>query len=236
MLRPGAGPPTLPQPVIHLRDVRKAFGGPAQRVEVLRGVDLEVDPGELVALIGRSGSGKSTLLNVIAGLEPPDGGTVRIEGVDLGRLDDRRRTVFRRDRIGIVFQAFNLIPVLSALDNVALPARLAGAGAEAVRRARELLERVGLEGRADAFPDELSGGEQQRVATARALVNRPAVVLADEPTGNLDAESAERTLALLAGLAGEDGRTVLLATHDPAAAARAGRVLALEDGRVAGPA
>jgi putative ABC transport system ATP-binding protein len=222
--------------VIHLRDVRKAFGGPAQRVEVLRGVDLDVQPGELVALIGRSGSGKSTLLNVIAGLEPPDGGTVRIEGVDLGRLDDGRRTVFRRDRIGIVFQAFNLIPVLSALDNVALPARLAGAGAEAVRRARELLERVGLEARADAFPDELSGGEQQRVATARALVNRPAVVLADEPTGNLDAESAERTLALLAGLAGEDGRTVLLATHDPAAAARAGRVLALEDGRVAGPA
>jgi putative ABC transport system ATP-binding protein len=222
--------------VIHLRDVRKAFGGPAQRVEVLRGVDLDVQPGELVALIGRSGSGKSTLLNVIAGLEPPDGGTVRVEGVDLGRLDDGRRTVFRRDRIGIVFQAFNLIPVLSALDNVALPARLAGAGAEAVRRARELLERVSLEGRADAFPDELSGGEQQRVATARALVNRPAVVLADEPTGNLDAESAERTLALLAGLAGEDGRTVLLATHDPAAAARAGRVLALEDGRVAGPA
>jgi putative ABC transport system ATP-binding protein len=222
--------------VIHLRDVRKAFGGPAQRVEVLRGVDLDVQPGELVALIGRSGSGKSTLLNVIAGLEPPDGGTVRVEGVDLGRLDDGRRTVFRRDRIGIVFQAFNLIPVLSALDNVALPARLAGAGAEAVRRARELLERVGLEARADAFPDELSGGEQQRVATARALVNRPAVVLADEPTGNLDAESAERTLALLAGLAGEDGRTVLLATHDPAAAARAGRVLALEDGRVAGPA
>jgi putative ABC transport system ATP-binding protein len=222
--------------VIHLRDVRKAFGGPAQRLEVLRGVDLDVEPGELVALIGRSGSGKSTLLNVIAGLEPPDGGIVRVEGVDLGRLDDRRRTVFRRDRIGIVFQAFNLIPVLSALDNVALPARLAGAGAEAVRRARELLERVGLEGRADAFPDELSGGEQQRVATARALVNRPAVVLADEPTGNLDAESAERTLALLAGLAGEDGRTVLLATHDPAAAARAGRVLALEDGRVAGPA
>jgi putative ABC transport system ATP-binding protein len=222
--------------VIHLRDVRKAFGGPAQRVEVLRGVDLDVARGELVALIGRSGSGKSTLLNVIAGLEPPDGGTVRVEGVDLGRLDDGRRTVFRRDRIGIVFQAFNLIPVLSALDNVALPARLAGAGAEAVRRARELLERVGLEARADAFPDELSGGEQQRVATARALVNRPAVVLADEPTGNLDAESAERTLALLAGLAGEDGRTVLLATHDPAAAARAGRVLALEDGRVAGPA
>jgi putative ABC transport system ATP-binding protein len=222
--------------VIHLRDVRKAFGGPAQRVEVLRGVDLDVQPGELVALIGRSGSGKSTLLNVIAGLEPPDGGTVRVEGVDLGRLDDGRRTVFRRDRIGIVFQAFNLIPVLSALDNVALPARLAGAGAEAVRRARELLERVGLEARADAFPDELSGGEQQRVATARALVNRPAVVLADEPTGNLDAESAERTLALLAGLAGEDGRTVLLATHDPAAAARAGRVLALEDGRVTGPA
>jgi putative ABC transport system ATP-binding protein len=222
--------------VIHLRDVRKAFGGPAQRVEVLRGVDLDVEPGELVALIGRSGSGKSTLLNVIAGLEPPDGGTVRVEGVDLGRLDDRRRTVFRRDRIGIVFQAFNLIPVLSALDNVALPARLAGAGAEAVRRARELLGRVGLEGRADAFPDELSGGEQQRVATARALVNRPAVVLADEPTGNLDAESAERTLALLAGLAGEGGRTVLLATHDPAAAARAGRVLALQDGRVTGPA
>ena len=222
-------------PVIHVRDVRKAFGPPAQRVEVLRGVDLDVERGELLALVGRSGSGKSTLLNVISGLEPPDRGTVAVDGVNLAGLDDRGRTVFRRERIGIVFQAFNLIPVLSVLDNVALPARLGGSGADAVRRAEGLLERVGLGGRAHAFPDELSGGEQQRVATARALVNRPAVILADEPTGNLDAESAERTLDLIVDLAGEDGRTVLLVTHDRAAAARAGRVLALEAGRVVEP-
>jgi putative ABC transport system ATP-binding protein len=228
-------PPFGSDPVLQLRGVRKAFGDGSRRVEVLRGVDLDVGRGELAALVGRSGSGKSTLLNVIAGLEPPDGGVVRVGGVDLPALNDRRRTLFRRERIGIVFQAFNLIPVLSALDNVALPARLGGAGAEAVRRAGDLLERVGLADRADAFPDELSGGEQQRVATARALVNRPALVLADEPTGNLDAESAARILELLAGVAGEDGRTVLLVTHDPAAASRAGRVLALEEGRVTTP-
>jgi putative ABC transport system ATP-binding protein len=222
--------------LIHVHQLYKSFGEASREIAVLRGVDLSVGRGEFVALLGRSGSGKSTLLNIIAGLEVPDRGTVLIEGTDLAALDDRRRTLLRRERIGIVFQFFNLLPVLSALDNVALPALLAGRPrGEVEERARRLLGRVGMGGREDAYPDRLSGGEQQRVATARALINAPAVVLADEPTGNLDALNSERTLELLAGLAGEDGRTVLMATHDEAAAARAQRAVALVDGRIAGP-
>ena len=219
--------------MIHVRDHPKSFGDGERVAHVLRGLDLDVALGEFVALIGRSGSGKSTLLNVLAGLEPPDAGRVEVEGVELAALDDARRTRFRRDRIGIVFQAFNLMPVLSALDNVALPGHLAGRRrADVERRARGLLERFGLAERADAFPDELSGGEQQRVATARALVNEPALVLADEPTGNLDSESAERTLERLRAVVAGDGRTVLMVTHDAAAASRADRVLELVDGRI----
>lgn len=223
--------------MIEVRDLHKSFADGGQTVPVLRGVDLQVGRGEFVALVGRSGSGKSTLLNLVAGLDVPDRGSITIDGVELTSLDDRRRTLFRRDRIGIVFQFFNLLPVLSALDNVALPALLAGRPRQEVEvRARELLARVGLGGRADDFPDRLSGGEQQRVATARALVNDPALILADEPTGNLDAESAARTLELLAGLAERDGQTVLMATHDAAATSRAGRTVALVDGRIRPPA
>jgi putative ABC transport system ATP-binding protein len=218
--------------MIQLHDLHKSFLQGDRQVPVLRGVDLHVRRGELVALVGRSGSGKSTLLNLVAGLEVPDRGRIEVGGVDVGALDDGRRTVFRRDSIGIVFQFFNLLPVLTALDNVALPGLLAGRRRDAVEaRAGDLLARVGLADRAGAFPDQLSGGEQQRVATARALVNEPAVVLADEPTGNLDAESGERTLDLLRGLAEEDGQTILLATHDPAAARRASRIVTLAEGR-----
>jgi putative ABC transport system ATP-binding protein len=200
---------------------------------VLRGVDLDVRRGELVAIVGRSGSGKSTLLNLAAGLDVPDAGVIEVGGVDLGGLDDRARTILRRDAIGIVFQSFNLLPVLTAMDNVALPGLLARRDRRDVEaRARSLLARVGLEDRAGAFPDQLSGGEQQRVATARALINEPALLLADEPTGNLDTESGERILDLLAGLS-SGGQTILLATHDPSAARRADRVVALDEGRLA---
>ncbi|MBA2565354.1 MAG: ABC transporter ATP-binding protein [Gemmatimonadetes bacterium] len=220
--------------MIRVRGLHKAFGESGRAIPVLRGVDLEAGRGEFVALTGRSGSGKSTLLNLIAGLEVPDRGSISIEGTELTALDDSRRTIFRRDRIGIVFQFFNLLPVLSALDNVALPGLLAGRPRRAVEaRARALLESMGLGARVDAFPEELSGGEQQRVATARALVNDPVLILADEPTGNLDSASSDGTLDLLERLARLDGRTVLMVTHDPAAAARAGRSLTLVDGRVA---
>jgi putative ABC transport system ATP-binding protein len=219
--------------MIRVHDLHKSFLQGDRPVPVLRGVELHVRRGELVALMGRSGSGKSTLLNLVAGLEMPDRGRVEVDGVDVGALDDGRRTVFRRNAIGIVFQFFNLLPVLSALDNVALPGLLAGRRRDQVAaRARDLLARVGMADRAGAFPDQLSAGEQQRVATARALVNDPAVVLADEPTGNLDSENGERTLDLLRGLAEEDGQTILLATHDPAAARRASRIVTLVEGRV----
>jgi putative ABC transport system ATP-binding protein len=218
---------------IRVRDLHKSFREAGQAHHVLRGVDLDIRRGELVALVGRSGSGKSTLLNLLAGLEVPDRGTIEVGGVDLGALGDTRRTVFRRDSIGIVFQFFNLIPVLTALDNVALPGFLAGRPRQGVEeRARDLLARVGMADRAGAFPDQLSGGEQQRVATARALINGPAVILADEPTGNLDSENADRTLELLQGLATEDGHTILIATHDATVARRASRIVGLVDGVV----
>ncbi len=219
--------------MIRVHDLHKSFLQGDRPVPVLQGVELHVRRGELVAIIGRSGSGKSTLLNLVAGLEVPDRGRIEVDGVDVGALDDGRRTVFRRGAIGIVFQFFNLIPVLSALDNVALPGLLAGRRRDEVQaRARDLLARVGMVERAGAFPDQLSGGEQQRVATGRALVNDPAVVLADEPTGNLDSENGERILDLLRALAEEEGQTILLATHDPAAARRASRIVTLVEGRV----
>jgi putative ABC transport system ATP-binding protein len=219
--------------MIRVHDLHKSFAHGDGTISVLRGVDLHVRRGELVALVGRSGSGKSTLLNLLAGLEVPDRGRIEVDGVDVGALDDGRRTIFRRDAIGIVFQFFNLLSVLTALDNVALPGLLAGRRREEVEaRARDLLARVGMADRGGSFPDQLSGGEQQRVATARALINAPAVVLADEPTGNLDAENGERTLDLLRGLADEDGQTILLATHDPAAARRASRIVTLAEGKV----
>ena len=228
-------PPPLPTPpAVELSRVVKTYReGESERV-VLRGVDVTVAPGEIVVLLGRSGSGKSTLLNLVSGIDRPTSGVVRVEGVDVPALSETARTRFRRRRIGFVFQFFNLIPTLTVEENLRLPLELNGVAGEPARaRALELLAAVGLADRAASFPDRLSGGEQQRVAVARALVHDPSLVLADEPTGNLDAESARRVLSLLAGLARGAGRTVLAVSHSDEVAALADRVLTLADGRLA---
>jgi ABC-type lipoprotein export system ATPase subunit len=216
--------------VVRLREVVKIHGKGRAALRVLDGLDLDVEPGELVAVTGRSGSGKSTLLNVVGGLDRADGGVVEVAGVRLDAAPERVLAPLRRDRIGFVFQAFHLLPELTGLENVLLPARLNGRG-PALRRGRELVERLGLGEAADRLPIVLSGGEQQRLAIARALVNDPQLVLADEPTGNLDAESGEIVLSLLGAIA-DEGRAVLLVTHEAAATRRADRVLQLEGGRL----
>jgi putative ABC transport system ATP-binding protein len=192
------------------------------------GLDLSLAPGEFVAVTGESGAGKSTLLNLIAGLDTPDAGKVMIGGVDIASLDDDGRTALRRDRVGFVFQAFHVLPHLDLAHNVALPLALQGREArESLLAAEAMLEAVGLGGRGDAYPRELSGGELQRVAVARALVHRPGLILADEPTGNLDPETAARTLALFVDRVREAGTAVLLVTHSAVAAAAADRTLVL---------
>ncbi len=202
-------------------------------VRALDGVDLEIGAGELVVVAGPSGSGKSTLLHLLGALDTPDAGRVAVEGRDLAALTERERTLLRRRRLGFVFQAFHLVPVLSALENVELPLVVDGVGARERRaRATATLESVGLGARLGHRPDRLSGGERQRVAIARALVHRPRAVLADEPTGNLDSVNAGRVFDLLAGLGREAGATIVVATHDPSLVARAGRVVRLRDGRI----
>jgi putative ABC transport system ATP-binding protein len=200
---------------------------------VLRGLSFEVASGELVALLGRSGSGKSTLLNLIAGIDRPDGGRIVIDGCEVSALDERARTLFRRTRIGFVFQFFNLISTLTVEENVRLPLELAGARAAAARsEARRLLQAVELGDRGAEYPDHLSGGEQQRVAIARALVNAPAVVLADEPTGALDAETGRLVLGVFVELSRRQGTTVILVTHSDEVARAADRMLVMKDGRI----
>ncbi len=228
--------PCPAETVVELVDVHRSYREGGREHEVLRGIDLTVRRGELVALLGRSGSGKSTLLHVIGGLDAPNSGGVRIGGDDLLAVSERERTLLRRRRIGFVFQAFHLVPVLTIAENVSLPLELDGAlDADGRARVDELLERVGLRERQDAFPDRLSGGEQQRVALARALVRRPALVLADEPTGNLDEESARRVLDVLTELCREECAAVVMATHSIRCAARCDRVLRLENGRLQEP-
>ena len=200
---------------------------PGGRV-LFHGLDLSVAPGEFVAILGESGSGKSTLLNIIAGLDGVDAGAVTIDGEALGGLDERALTQLRRRRVGFVFQAFHVLPYLTLAKNVALPIALGEAPAsDALNRARAMLEAVGLAGRADAYPSDLSGGELQRVAIARALVHDPALILADEPTGNLDPETAARIMALFANATRERGAGAVLVTHSAAAAAVADRTLVL---------
>jgi putative ABC transport system ATP-binding protein len=211
--------------------VSKDYSEGTRLRRVLKEADLEVEEGELVAIQGRSGSGKSTVLNLVAGIDDPTAGEVHVGGACLQRLSSRERTLFRRDHLGFVFQLFHLIPTLSVLENVLLPAELAGGG-DSRRRAEELLERVGLADRAVSFPDRLSGGEQQRVAIARALVRDPRLVLADEPTGNLDDATGAAVLELLEAMTRKAGKTLLLATHSREVAARADRVLAIEDGHL----
>jgi putative ABC transport system ATP-binding protein len=207
--------------------------GESERV-VLRDIDVRVAAGEIVVLLGRSGSGKSTLLNLVSGIDRPTSGTVRVEGVDVAALSETARTLLRRRRIGFIFQFFNLVPTLTVEENLRLPLELNGVdGAAGRARVLARLGEVGLADRAASFPDRLSGGEQQRVAVARALVHDPALVLADEPTGNLDAESAGQVLGLLAGLARRAGKTVIAASHSDEVAALADRVLTLADGRLA---
>jgi len=219
--------------VLEVRGLTMTYGEGATRVEALRGVDLEIAAGEFVAIMGASGSGKSTLLHLMAGLSHPTGGRVVIEGVDLASLDDDRLTLLRRRRLGFVFQSFQLLPVLSALENVALPLSIDGVPrAERDRRAAEALERVGLANRAAHAPPEMSGGEQQRVAIARALVAAPVVLFADEPTGNLDTVNGDKILALLRELSDEGGRTIVMVTHEDGDAAIARRVIRLADGKV----
>jgi putative ABC transport system ATP-binding protein len=222
-----------PNPAIELSRVVKSYReGESERM-VLRGVELTVAAGEIVVLLGRSGSGKSTLLNLVGGIDRPTSGTVRVEGLDVAAMSETARTHLRRRRIGFVFQFYNLIPTLTVEENLRLPLELNGVdGTAGEARALALLDEVGLADRAASFPDRLSGGEQQRVAVARALVHGPALVLADEPTGNLDAESARQVLALLAGLARREGKTVLAASHSDEVAALADRAFTLADGRL----
>jgi putative ABC transport system ATP-binding protein len=222
--------------MIRLVDVSKIYNGAAGRVVALADVSLEIAPGEFVALMGPSGCGKSTLLHLVAAVDLPTSGEVWVDGEHLSRLSDAALSRFRRDRVGIVYQFYNLLPTLSTWENVALPALLAGASpGEARERALKLLHQVGTSPRAEHWPHELSGGETQRVAIARALINQPAVLLADEPTGNLDSAAGREVLDLLAGLNAERRVTILLATHSADAAAVAGRVLHLKDGAVLAP-
>ncbi len=217
--------PASPAPAVELIGVRKTFAGRA----VLDGVDLNVRRGERVALLGESGSGKSTLLHLIAGLEPVDAGMVRVAGTEVSALDADAAASFRRSAIGFVFQAFHLLPHLDAARNVAVPLLLNGVAApDALERATAMLARVGLAGRASAWPRELSGGEQQRVALARALVHAPALVLADEPTGNLDPSTAAQALALIAGALESSGAALVRVTQTAPAAASAQRRLRLD--------
>ncbi|MFI9245354.1 ABC transporter ATP-binding protein [Streptomyces sp. NPDC053086] len=219
-----------PQVVVRLDDVHKEYGD----AKALDGIDLEIRAGEAVAVMGPSGCGKSTLLNMVAGLDRPTSGTVQIHGQDLRTLNETGLALFRRRHIGMIFQFFNLIDDLPALDNVALAAQLTGTSArQARRRALELLDELGVADRKDTYPAALSGGERQRVAVARALMNRPALLLADEPTGALDSRSGEQVMDLLIDL-NQIGQTLLIVTHDPHLATRcASRLIEVADGRVA---
>jgi putative ABC transport system ATP-binding protein len=220
-------------PAVALRAVRKVHGRGDGAVVALDGVSVGLTRGSFTAIMGPSGSGKSTFLNVAAGLDRPTSGTVALGDTDLARLSERRLTILRRERIGFVFQAFNLLPSLTVAQNIALPLRLDGRRA---RRSavREVAARVGLDNRLRHRPSQLSGGQQQRVAIARALVTRPEVVFADEPTGALDTRTGREVLALLREVVDEDGHTVVMVTHDPVAAAHADRVILLADGRITG--
>jgi putative ABC transport system ATP-binding protein len=220
----------MPSPDLTLDALTRRFPEGAGHRTVLDGASATVAGGTFAVLFGRSGSGKSTLLNLIAGIDLPTSGRVLLGDTDLTALDERERTLVRRRRIGFVFQQFNLIPTLTVGENVRLPLDLVGRRDDG--RSARLLDQVGLADRAGAFPDTLSGGEQQRVAIARALAHDPDLILADEPTGNLDRATADRVLDLLQGLARDEGKTLLVVTHDPGIAARAGRVLTLRDGRL----
>ncbi len=222
-------------PAVETEDLRRVYGEGGTAVRALDGVSIRIERGEMVAIMGPSGSGKSTLLHLLGALETPSAGRIALAGRRFESLGEKQLTLLRRETIGFVFQFFNLLPALSAEENVVLPALIAGKrDAETRARAVELLDRVGLGARRTHLPSELSGGEQQRVSIARALLLEPELVLADEPTGNLDSRSSAEILALLSELNRDEGHTIVMVTHDPAAAATAGRVIYLRDGLVAG--
>jgi putative ABC transport system ATP-binding protein len=224
-----------PGPLLVAEQVRKVYRTGGVEVEALSGLDLAVRRGELVAVMGPSGSGKTTLLNCLSGLDDVDGGRVLVEGRDLFAMSDARRTSHRARTMGFIFQSFNLIPVFTAAENVELPLLLNGVPAKPARAtAVQMLERVGLGHRVAHRPGELSGGEQQRVTIARALAARPAIVWADEPTGNLDTQMADQVIGLLHELNRQEGQTIVLVTHDPGVGGSAGRLVRMRDGRLVG--
>jgi putative ABC transport system ATP-binding protein len=218
-------------PIVELRDVHLKLASQAGEVNILRGVDLAMMPGESLAVVGPSGSGKSTMMMIVAGLERPTHGSVRIAGQDLGTLDEDGLALFRRRNVGIVFQAFHLIPTMTALENVAIPLEFAG-DADAWDKARAALDSVGLSHRTTHYPGQMSGGEQQRTALARAFVAQPALLLADEPTGNLDATTGHSIVDLMFDLKDRLGTALLLITHDAKLAARCGRAVRMDDGKL----
>jgi len=217
--------------MITIRDLRMSYTSESGSLDVLSGVDLQIDDGETVAIVGPSGSGKTTLLVLLAGLEVPSSGSILIDGEDITNLDADALADLRSDKLGIVFQSFHLVPSLTALGNASLPIEIAG-GDNARQRASELLERVGLTGREHHYPSQLSGGEQQRVAIARALAHSPRVLLADEPTGNLDVHTGAKIVDMLFKLNAETGSTMVLVTHDTEIAKRCQRIFHVTDGRL----
>src|SRR3989440_4631346 len=223
----------MSEPLLSARNLHKTYTMGKRSLEVLRGVDLELRRGDFIALRGASGAGKSTLLHLLGGLDTPNQGEVWLAGKNLATLSRRQLATLRNEQVGFIFQAYYLLPELDALENVCLPARMARTPAPATEaRGRELLARVGLKDRMEHKPYELSGGEQQRVAIARALINEPDLILADEPTGNLDSHTGQEIIELLCGLRAEKQTTLVMATHDPALAARAPKVIELVDGQI----
>lgn len=223
--------PSQTDPIVSLKNVQLSLKGNAGTINILKSITLQVGRGQAVALTGPSGSGKSSLLMVMAGLERATGGTVNLQGQDLGRMDEDQLAVFRRDHVGVVFQSFHLIPTLTALENVLVPLELAGQP-NAPAQAMAQLDAVGLAHRTGHYPAQMSGGEQQRVALARAVAPGPSVLFADEPTGNLDASTGAKVMDLMFALQKDQGATLILATHDAALAARCDRVITLHDGQV----
>jgi putative ABC transport system ATP-binding protein len=218
--------------MVMVENLTRIIENSASRVEILRGISFEVPAGQVLAIMGASGSGKSTLLGLLAGLDTASGGRIVLDGTDITNLREDRLAVLRGNKIGFVFQSYQLVPTLTAKENILLPAELIGLGGDVESRAEELLERVGLASRGHHYPVQLSGGEQQRVALARAFITRPPILMADEPTGNLDSTTGRHVLDLLLSLNREEGTTLILVTHDPEIAGHADRVITMRDGLV----
>ncbi len=222
-------------PAVNVRGLTKTYESGETSVEALKGIDLTIERGEFIAVMGPSGSGKSTMMHILGALETPSGGTVEIGGTEIGGLDDKQLTLLRRDKVGFIFQFFNLLPTMTALENVMLPSLIAGERQSALEeKALHLLGLVGLAERSKHLPSQLSGGEQQRVSIARSLMRDPDLLLADEPTGNLDSKNGAAVLDMLKDVQAQSGHTIMMVTHDAVAASRATRVVFLRDGLIAG--